>query len=127
MRTQTAKFVADSVNRGISTARRMHAACMIGLSINKDLKLKKRKGRDRQQRKKLYTITRSRKGHMSSASTITAFSASAIILPPLQKSLPSGFIYPYYNCGCSYLYTLLVAYYLYYASILSIYLSTLVV
>jgi hypothetical protein len=74
--------VADSVNRGISTARRMHAACTIGLSINEDLKLKKRKGRDRQQRKKLYTITRSREGHVSSASTImstiTAFSASAV-------------------------------------------------
>ena len=75
----------DSVNRGISTARRMHAACTIGLSINKDLKLKKRKGRDRQQRKKLYTITRSCKGHMNSASTITAFSASAVILPPPSK------------------------------------------
>ena len=35
----------DLVNRGISTARRMHAACTIGLSINEDLKLKKRKGK----------------------------------------------------------------------------------
>ena len=52
--------VADSVNRDISTARRMHAACTIGLSINKDLKLKKRKGKDRQQREKLYTIPWSR-------------------------------------------------------------------
>ena len=69
----------DSVNQGISTARRMRAAYMIGLSINKDLKLKKRKGRDRQQREKLYTITRSRKGQVSSTSTITAFSASTII------------------------------------------------
>ena len=48
--------VADSVNRGISTARRMHAACTIGLSINKDLKLKKRIEKDKQQREKLYTI-----------------------------------------------------------------------
>ena len=51
----------------------MHTAYTIGLSINKDLKLKKRKGRDRQQHEKLYTITKSRKGHVSSASTtITA-------------------------------------------------------
>ena len=35
--------------------RRMHAACIIGLSINKDLKLKKRKGKDMQQHEKLYT------------------------------------------------------------------------
>ena len=56
--------VADSVNRGISTVRRMRAAYTIGLSINEDLKLKKRKGRDRQQREKLYTITRSCKGHV---------------------------------------------------------------
>ena len=40
--------VADSVNWGISIARRMHAACIIGLSINEDLKLKKRKGKDKQ-------------------------------------------------------------------------------
>ena len=64
--------VANSVNRGISTVRRMHIAYTIRLSINKDLKLKKRKGRDRQQHKKLYTITRSREGYVSSASTITA-------------------------------------------------------
>ena len=62
-------FVTDSVNRGISTARRMRAAYTIGLSINKDLKLKKRKGRDRQQREKLYIITRSCEGHVSSIST----------------------------------------------------------
>ena len=49
-------IVADSVNRGISTARRMRAAYMIGLSINEDLKLRKRKGRDKQQREKIYTI-----------------------------------------------------------------------
>ena len=65
-------IVADSVNRGISTTGRMHAACTIGLSINEDLKLKKRKGRDRQQREKLYTIPRSREGHVSSAFTITS-------------------------------------------------------
>ena len=35
------------VNQGISTARRTHAAYTIGLSINKDLKLKERKGRDK--------------------------------------------------------------------------------
>ena len=53
-------------------ARRMHIAYTIGLSINKDLKLKKRKGRDRQQREKLYTITRSREGYISFVSTITS-------------------------------------------------------
>jgi hypothetical protein len=52
--------VADLVNQGISTARRMCTTCIIGLSINKDLKLKKRKRRDKQQRKKIYTIP----GHM---------------------------------------------------------------
>ena len=39
--------ITDSVNRGISTARRMHTAYTIRLSINKDLKLKKRKGKDK--------------------------------------------------------------------------------
>ena len=48
--------VTDSVNRGISTARRMRTACIIRLSINKNLKLRKRKGRDKQQYKKIYTI-----------------------------------------------------------------------
>jgi len=31
-------------------------ACTIGLSINENLKLKKRKGKDKQQREELYTI-----------------------------------------------------------------------
>ena len=53
-------------------ARRTYIACTIGLSINEDLKLKKRKGKDKQQRKKLYTICWSHEGHVSSASTITA-------------------------------------------------------
>ena len=48
--------VADLANRGINTVRRTHTAYTIGLSINEDLKLKKRKGKDKQQRKKLYTI-----------------------------------------------------------------------
>jgi hypothetical protein len=48
--------VADSVNQGIYTAKGIHATCTIGLSINKDLKLRKRKGRDKQQREKIYTI-----------------------------------------------------------------------
>ena len=38
--------------------KRTPAACIIGLSINEDLKLKKRKGRDRQQCEKLYIIPR---------------------------------------------------------------------
>ena len=50
----------------------MHAAYTIGLSINEDLKLKKRKGKNKQQRKKLYTITWSREGHVTLASAITA-------------------------------------------------------
>jgi hypothetical protein len=49
--------VADLVNRGISTVKGMHATCIIGLSINEDLKLRKRKGRDKQQHKKIYTIS----------------------------------------------------------------------
>ena len=63
-------IVTDSVNRGISTTGRIYTAYTIGLSINEDLKLKKRKGRDRQQHEKLYTILRSRKGYVSSAFTI---------------------------------------------------------
>ena len=53
-------------------AKRTYAAYTIGLSINEDLKLKKRKGKDKQQRKKLYTICWSREGHVTSMSTITA-------------------------------------------------------
>ena len=53
-------------------ARRMHAACTIELSINKDLKLKKRKGKDKQQRKKLYIIIWLCKGHVTLVSAITA-------------------------------------------------------
>jgi hypothetical protein len=34
----------------------MHATYTIGLSINEDLKLRKRKGKDKQQREKIYTI-----------------------------------------------------------------------
>ena len=37
----------DLVNRGISIVRRTYTAYMIGLSINEDLKLKKRKGKDK--------------------------------------------------------------------------------
>ena len=65
-------FVADSVNRGISTARRMHAASTIGLSINKDLKLKKRKEKDKQQHKKLYIIIWLYKGYITLISAIIA-------------------------------------------------------
>jgi hypothetical protein len=36
--------------------RKMHAIYTIRLSINEDLKLKKRKGKDKQQREKLYTF-----------------------------------------------------------------------
>ena len=38
----------------------MHIAYTVRLSINKDLKLKKREGKDKQQHEKLYTITKSR-------------------------------------------------------------------
>ena len=50
----------------------MHAAYTIGLSINKDLKLKKRKGKDKQQREKLYIITWLYKGYITLISAITA-------------------------------------------------------
>ena len=59
------------------------------------------------------------------------YSASAIILPPppppLCKSLPLGFIVRIILIGRFYLYTLLIAYYLYYTSIRSICLGTLAV
>ena len=41
------KRVTDSVNQGISTVKKIYTACTIKLSINKDLKLKKRKGKDK--------------------------------------------------------------------------------
>jgi hypothetical protein len=44
--TQTTLYIADSVNRGISTAKGMRATYTIELSINEDLKLRKRKRRD---------------------------------------------------------------------------------
>ena len=53
-------------------AKRIHAAYIIGLSINENLKLKKRKGKDKQQYKKLYTITWLYKSYITLASTITA-------------------------------------------------------
>ena len=40
--------IVDSANWGIKTARRIHAVYTIGLSINKDPKLKKRKRKDKQ-------------------------------------------------------------------------------
>ena len=125
-------IVADSVNRGISMARRIHTACKIRLSINKDLKLKERKGRDRQQREKLYTISRSHKGYMSSISTITStitavFCQCCNVTPPSEKACPQALYVRIITVGCSYLYTLLVVYYLYYTSIPSIYLGTLAV
>ena len=39
--------IINLVNRGISIARRIYTACIIKLFINKDLKLKKRKGKER--------------------------------------------------------------------------------
>ena len=62
-------------------ARRMHTAYTIKLSINKDLKLKKRRKKDKQQYKKLYIIIESYKGHMTFTSTIT--STIAAVLPVL--------------------------------------------
>ena len=53
-------------------ARRMHIAYIIRLSINKNLKLKKRKGKDKQQYKKLYTIIWSCEGYVTFTSAITA-------------------------------------------------------
>ena len=73
--------VADSVNQGISMVKRVVQACTIGLSINEDLKLRKRKGKDKQQREKFYTIPWSREGHVSSVSTIT--STITAVLPVL--------------------------------------------
>jgi hypothetical protein len=55
-------------------------AYIIGLSINKNLKLKKRKGKDKQQREKIYTITWSRKGYVTSASTITSTITTVLLV-----------------------------------------------
>ena len=50
----------------------MHAAYIIRLSMNKGLELKKRKGKNKQQYKKLYTIIWSYKGYITLITTITA-------------------------------------------------------
>ena len=50
----------------------MPAAYIIGLSINKNLKLKKRKGKDKQQYKKLYTIIWLYKSRITLIFTIAA-------------------------------------------------------
>ena len=110
----------------------MHAAYIIGLSINEDLKLRKRKGKDKQQREKFYTIPWLYKGHVSSASTITStitavFCQCCNITPPSTKAYPQALYVCIIPIKHFYLYTLLVAYYLYYTSILSIYLGTLAV
>ena len=52
-------------------ARRMHTAYTTRLSINKDLKLKKKKGKDKQQCKKLCIIIWLRKSYITLAFTIT--------------------------------------------------------
>jgi hypothetical protein len=50
----------------------MRATCTIKLSINEDLKLKKRKRKDKQQYKKIYTISKLYKGYIISISIITS-------------------------------------------------------
>ena len=107
-------------------------AYIIGLSINKNLKLKKGKGKDKWQREELYMIPQSRKSHASSTSIITStittvFCQCRNITPPSSKACPQALYICIIPIGRSYLYTPLVAYYLYYTSIPSIYLGTLVV
>ena len=75
------QIVADSVNQGMSITRRMPATYMIRLSINKDLKLKKRKGKDKQQREKLYIISWSREDHVTHASTIMSTITAVLPVP----------------------------------------------
>jgi len=96
-------------------------AYIIGLSINEDLKLEKEK--EKKSSAARYFIQSSR--------YITAIYGnlwqftSTIILPPLRKSLPLGFIVYIIPIGRSYPYIFFVAYYLYYTSTLSINLGTL--
>jgi len=95
-------------------------ACTIGLSRGS-------KAREKE-REKTSSATRSfiqSSSHVTTA--VLPSSASAVTLPPLQKSLPSGFVVRTIPIGRSYLYTLSVAYRLYYTSILSIYLGILAV
>jgi len=69
-------------------------ACTIGLSSNKDLKPKKRKGEDKQRCLKFYTIFVSYDRNLRQfASTVT------LPPPPLQKGLFLGFVCLYYTCG----------------------------
>ena len=57
----------------------------------------------------------------------TVFCQCYNITPPSAKAYPQALYVRIIPIGRSYLYTLLVAYYLYYTSILSIYLGTLAV
>ena len=79
----------------------MHAACTIGLSINEDLKLEKRKGKDKRQREKLYTIPWSREGHVGAASTITSTITLSQLTQALGEEFPPavGVVQNYGPCG----------------------------
>ena len=99
------------------------------MSINKDTKLEKGK-----EKRKTGGIVGLYKYLLRAAKALVVSkiavenSIHCNITPPLEKLALKLYRYPYLiPMGRSYLYTLLVAYYLHYTSILSIYLGTLVV
>ena len=106
-------------------------ACIIGLSINEDLKLEKGKGKNGSTAQSYIQSS----GHvtalyyyvMAICQQSAAIYQCCNITPPSKKACPQALYVRITPIGYSYLYTLLVAYYLYYTSILSIYLGTLAV
>src|SRR5882757_10707847 len=102
----------------------------------RESKAKEKERKGQAAREGLYTIPWSRESHVSPASTITSTIASTIaaafcqcrnITPTSVKACPQALYVRIMLMGRSYLYALPVAYYLYYTSILSIYLGTLAV
>ena len=123
--------VTDSVNQGISMARRMRAACTIVLSIQGSKAEEKERERQVATREVIYTSLVTW-GHVTSVSTITStittiFCQCCNITPLSKKACPQALHIRIIPVGRFYFYTLLVAYHLYYTSIPSIYLSTLAV
>jgi len=97
-------------------------ACMIGLSINEDLKLKEGKGKNRSTARSYVQSS----GHVTALCYhVTAICQYRNITPPSAKACPQALYVRIMPIGRSYLYILPVAYYLRYTSTLSTRLGTL--
>ena len=122
----------------MSTVKRDAQAYTVGLSINENLKLEKGKEKSSSAARRYIQSS----GHVTatchhvtavyqcrnSDRKVLPSSANAVTLPPPSaKACPQALYVRFILIGCSYLHALLVAYYLYYTSIPSIYLGTLAV